>query len=112
MEAWNSNSIQNAHASMHILWEQIIEKWLQTKFTLQQYDLNFVVDALQSKIIYLTGNSCKLTGINVVFWTDIGNIANQIKINKVKVNLCAMAIFLLIHFTLGKLIYFAIYYQK
>lgn len=62
LEAWNSSSIQNAHESMHIVWEQLIEKWLQTKFTLQQYDLNFVVDALQSKIIYLTGNNCKLTG--------------------------------------------------
>jgi len=61
LETWNSRSIQNLHEGIHLGWEQLLESWLQAKCTLQQYDLNFVVDALQSKIIYLTGNSCKLT---------------------------------------------------
>lgn len=52
--------MQGAQESIHLAWEQLIETWLQTKCSLQQYDLNFVIDALQSKIIYLTGNSCEL----------------------------------------------------
>lgn len=59
LETWNSRSIQNAHESVHLVWEQFIDSWIQTKFSLQQYDLNFVIDAIQSKIIYLTGNNCK-----------------------------------------------------
>lgn len=60
LETLNSRYVQNIHEGLHLGWEQLIDTWLQTKCTLQQYDLNFVVDALQSKIIYLTGNSCKL----------------------------------------------------
>lgn len=60
LEAWNSRSIQSAHEGLALAWEQLIDAVLQTKVSLQRYDLNFVVDALQSKIIYLTGNSCKL----------------------------------------------------
>jgi len=60
LETWNSRSIQNIHEGIHLGWEQFIEAWLQTKSSLQQYDFSVVVDALQSKIIYLTGNSCKL----------------------------------------------------
>lgn len=60
LEAWNARSIQNVHESVHLAWEQLIIAWLETKDSLQHYDLNFVIDALQSKIIYLTGNSCKL----------------------------------------------------
>lgn len=59
LETLNSRSINNAHESFQLAWEHLIEVLLKTKGTLQQYDLNFIVDALQSKIIYLTGNSCK-----------------------------------------------------
>lgn len=58
LETWNYRSIQNAQEGLHLAWEHIIEAWLQTKCSFQKYDLNFIVDALQSKIIYLTGNSC------------------------------------------------------
>jgi len=61
LETWNnSRSLQNIHEGIQLGWEQVIEAWLQTKCSLQRYDLNVLVDALQSKIIYLTGNSCKL----------------------------------------------------
>lgn len=60
-EAWHSRSIQNAHESALIALEQLIETWLQAKCTLQNYNWDFFIDALQSKIIYLTGNSCKFT---------------------------------------------------
>lgn len=70
-EAWNSTSIRNAHESVQLAWEQLILTWLQTKGSLQQYDFNFFIDALQSKIIYLTGNSCKFIEYNYILYTCI-----------------------------------------
>lgn len=60
LEALNSRSLQNTQECIHLVWGQFLETWIKTKCTFQQYDFNFFVDALQSKIIYLTGNSCKL----------------------------------------------------
>ncbi|KAL5237856.1 hypothetical protein ACI65C_005266 [Semiaphis heraclei] len=68
LETWNnSSSIQNIHEVIHLGWEQVIEAWLQTKCSLQRYDLNVLVDALQSKIIYLTGNSFNRSHVYIGF---------------------------------------------
>lgn len=71
LETWNSRTVQNVHESVQLAWEQFIDLCLQFKCSYQEYDLNVFVDALQSKLIYLTGNSCKkLNKINSFTYLD------------------------------------------
>lgn len=78
LEAWNSRSLQSTQEGLHLAWEQLIEAWLQTKCTFQRYDLNFFVDALQSKIIYLTGNSRKF---NIITFSTVVPLKKFINID-------------------------------
>jgi len=57
LETWNSRTVQNAHESVQLAWEQFVDLCLQIKCSYREYDFNVFVDALQSKLIYLTGNS-------------------------------------------------------
>lgn len=59
LETWNSRTVQNVHESAQLAWEQFMDLCLQIKCSYQDYDINVFIDSLQSKIFYLTGNSCK-----------------------------------------------------
>ncbi|XP_050531057.1 reticulon-4-interacting protein 1, mitochondrial-like [Daktulosphaira vitifoliae] len=67
LEIWNSRTFQNAQLGANLAWDQISETWMQAKSTIQQYDLNFIIDSVQSKIIYLTGYNFNRTHVYVGF---------------------------------------------
>lgn len=59
-EVWSSRSVQNAQTGIHLARRQLLESILHAKYTLRHYNWNLFIDTLQSKIIYITGNNCKL----------------------------------------------------